>query len=98
MMVTKTWQARHVEAMRNPIKGEKPIVQTLDALKDYAFWHKVRYDSLIGEDGVLGQYWADIANGLIGLLNGETGRLDCGLIDGQIRELAKVNEVDEVEQ
>lgn len=40
----------------------------------------------IGEDYVLGPEWATIGRALLALLNGETGRLDCGTLDGIIRD------------
>ncbi len=33
------------------------------------------------DDGVLGDEWAKIGGALRGLLNGETGRFDCGTLD-----------------
>jgi hypothetical protein len=39
------------------------------------------YGSLIGKDAVLGPDWRGIGTGLRGLLNGDTGRLDCGTFD-----------------
>ena len=41
----------------------------------------------IGDDYVLGPEWAAIGKGLLGLLNGETGRIDCGSFDGYVRKL-----------
>ena len=39
------------------------------------------HGSPIGEDGVLGEYWAEWGKALRGLLNGDCGRLDCGSLD-----------------
>ncbi len=53
---------------------------------DYARTHRNRFESTIGEDYVLGPQWQAIGEGLLGLLNGETGALDCGTLDGFIRD------------
>jgi len=51
----------------------------------YADRHQARYHSGIGADGVLGDEWAALGHAILGLLNGETGRLDCGTLDALIR-------------
>lgn len=48
----------------------------------------------LGEDCVLGEYWKDAARAVIGLLNGDVGRLDCGTLDGLIRRMAAASKVD----
>ena len=89
------WKRRHREAMRDPHSGfELAIVEMYDALGEYADAHRNTCDSPIGDDGVLGEEWKQIALGVIGLLNGETGRLDCGTLDRQIREMAAANGVE----
>lgn len=57
----------------------------------YAIAHRQRYDSPIGEDYVIGEEWAEIGRGLIGLLDGELGELDAGNIDMLIRDIAQQN-------
>lgn len=57
-------------------------------LLGYAHAHKSRYESAIGDDYILGPCWLKIADGLLGLLNGETGNLDCGTMDAAIRNAA----------
>lgn len=99
---TGGWQDRHDAAIkvgtrplfveRNPF--ETQIVRMLDAWKEYAADHKARYESPIGDDGVLGAYWESIGDALRGLLNGETGRLDCGTLDGFILDTMKENGID----
>lgn len=66
-----------------------PLVMMLRGWVQYAGKHKNRYGSGIGEDGVLGAEWEEIGRGLLGLLNGETDGLDCGSIDGNIRDALK---------
>lgn len=61
------------------------------SLVSYAECHREAYESPIGEDYVIGEYWKQMASGLIGLLNGETGQLDCGEYDRRIRLLALNN-------
>jgi hypothetical protein len=67
------------------------IARLFDGLRHYADLHRAAYESPIGEDYVLGEYWKQMASGLLGLLNGETGTLDCGTWDRNIRRLAKEN-------
>jgi hypothetical protein len=52
-------------------------------------------DSKIGDDGVLGDAWAKIGSGIIDLLNGPTGKLDCGTLDSIIREIARQQNCEE---
>lgn len=81
------WQDRHNEAvtayhLNTHFRAFEPaIVGMLQAWALYAQDHKDRYDSPIGEDGVLGDEWKAIGLGIKGLLGGETGsRLDCGTL------------------
>ena len=74
--------------------AQNAIVGMYHSLYDYAGAHQEMYDSPIGEDYVLGPCFADMVRGLLGLLNGETGTLDCGEWDAQIRRLATENGID----
>jgi hypothetical protein len=65
----------------------------LRAWEKYATAHKARFDSTIGEDYVLGPRWEEIGMGIRGLLNGETGRLDCGTLDAFILQTLTGNGV-----
>lgn len=67
------------------------IVRIFDSLRHYANCHREAYESPIGEDYVMGEYWLNMASGLLGLLNGETGTLDCGEWDRAIRRLVLEN-------
>lgn len=78
------WQDRHVDALRAPRGFERPIVDGIEAWARYADTHRTRYESSIGEDNVLGGAWLDWGRALRMLLNGETGRLDCGTLDAFI--------------
>jgi hypothetical protein len=75
------WKQRHNDAVMRPNGKERAIVEMTRAWSDYADKHKVRYESTIGEDGVLGPAWEEIGDALRTLLNGETGNLDCGTMD-----------------
>jgi hypothetical protein len=92
------WGERHARAMRNVGSQEgqeQGVVQMLRGWADYADAHFHRFESPIGEDYVLGPAWLDIGKGIRSLLNGETGRLDCGTIDGLILEIAEHNGFEE---
>lgn len=80
--------AHHTEAMRQPLPGfEHAVVLMFRGLTEYADAHAKRYGGRVADDHVLGESWHWLGEALIGLLNGETGRLDCGTLDGQIRDL-----------
>lgn len=85
------WAKRHNAAISIPSGGfEKSITSGFSAWEGYALAHRVRYGAPIGEDYVLGVAWIEWAKALRSLLNGETGRLDCGTLDAWI--FAKVKE------
>ena len=75
------WKERHLQAINFPKGCEIPVVNAIAAWLDYANEHERRYESPIGDDGVLGQCWLEMGRAIRGLLNGETGRLDCGTLD-----------------
>lgn len=91
------WQDRHDSAVANPKPDERPMVEMISAWAQYAIQHQRRFESTIGEDYVLGPNWQAIGEGLLGLLNGETGRLDCGTLDGFIRDTMKTNDIEVAE-
>lgn len=73
---------------------ERAIVDMIYALARYADDHHGRYESGIGQDGVLGADWAQAVNAVRGLLNGETGRLDCGTVDGLLCKMLELEGVE----
>lgn len=80
-------QARHNAEWshpRNPFAAA--LRKMFDGWTDYAAAHKARYDTSIGKDYVIGEYWADLGHDIRRLLDGETGALDCGSVDHLIRE------------
>jgi hypothetical protein len=87
---TGGWQDRHDAAVDgvNPRPFEQ-VAGMIQGWAAYACAHKARYDSPIGDDGVMGDYWESMGDALRGLLNGETGRLDCGTLDGFILKTMK---------
>jgi len=83
------WQGRHLRAIDFPHGQERPVVHMLRGWLEYADAHAQRYESGIGEDGVLGPAWAEIGDALRQLLNGELGRLDAGTLDSVLYETLK---------
>ena len=89
------WADRHDEAIKlSQLQFEQPVVAMLKGWEKYAKDHKARYESNIGDDGVLGDPWKEIGLGIRTLLNGETGRLDCGTLDAFILDTLNENGVD----
>jgi hypothetical protein len=81
------WAERHCRALGNPKGIEAAIVGLLDAWVLYANCYRDRYESDIQNDYVIGEAWSTVADGILGLLDGELGRLDAGTIDSVIRDL-----------
>lgn len=81
------WGARHCAAWREPQPVEAGMVRMIEGAAAYADHHARRFGSKIGDDGVLGPHWAGIVRDLLGLLNGELGRLDGGTCDGLLRSM-----------
>lgn len=82
-------EATHTRACNSPRVGhELALRQLFRGLRDLAEAHERRYGGRIADDGVLGPAWLDMAKGLETHLNGELGRLDGGLLDRELRDLA----------
>lgn len=78
----------HAEAMRAPLQGfESAIVKLYGGLAEYAEAHAKQFGSVIATDYVIGESWEQLGQGLLGLLNAETGRFCCATLDWQIRKL-----------
>jgi hypothetical protein len=84
----------HTEALKNPNKFEVPLLAILRGLADYADTHESKYGDSIGKDYCTGEQWLDALRGVKGFLNCELNRLDGGILDGAIRELATVAGLD----
>lgn len=85
------WAYEHNHAIDSPKGFEVPIVRMLHFWEMYAVEHAKRFESQIGYDYVLGVEWQRMGESMRGLLNGETGRLDCGTLDGYILETMREN-------
>ena len=77
---------RHITAVAWPSEKEKPLLHMLEGWLEYADQYRNRYLSGIQSDYFIGPLWFDIGQALLGLLNGEIGRLDGGTLDGIIRD------------
>lgn len=83
------WMERNIDAWRHPKAGaERALVTMVNGWAEYADAHRERFGSTIGDDGVLGPAWEEIARGLRSLLNGEIGRLDGGFMDSILYDAA----------
>jgi hypothetical protein len=81
------WEKRHLHAVVSPLEGfEQALVELFSGWLRYSQAVAHRYDGRIGDDGVLGPEWGAIGAALRGLLNGETGRLDCGTLDALLAD------------
>ena len=83
------WGKGHIRAWTTPQGAESGIVDMIVAWAVYADRHRARYESLIGDDGVLGPAWANIGESLIVMLNGELGRLDAGTLWGLLDDIMR---------
>ncbi len=63
------------------------ISEMIRGLARYADDHEARFGAPLGQDCILGAAWEEMLKGLVTLLNGETGRLDCGDVDRLARAL-----------
>jgi len=71
----------HRRAWTNPRGPEVGIMAVVSGWLAYADCHRDAYESEIGEDGILGEAWAQVGKQLRNLLNGDLGRLDGGTMD-----------------
>ena len=88
------WPKQHTDLWNKHRVGTEAsadscIVAMATAWRRYAEIHKMRYESSIGEDGVCGEGWAKIGEGLRVLLVGEIGGLDAGTVDSYILDTAR---------
>jgi hypothetical protein len=79
--------AETVMGLSTRCRFDTSIGDMLRALARYADDHAKQYDSPIAEDGVLGSDWEVALRAVVNLLNGETGRLDCGDVDHAARAM-----------
>jgi hypothetical protein len=87
------WGLRHVRAWTaNPTDGNTmggALVTMIEAWADYADFHAERYESKLGDEGILGPAWLLLGKGMLQLLNGELGSYDAGTLESTIVEIAK---------
>lgn len=86
------WATRHRSALTTPRRGtEKALVVMLIG---WAEWADTVHGP-IGHDHYVGREWMAIASALCRLLSADVGeRIDCGSIDGWLRETATREGVD----
>lgn len=83
------WAIEHNKAVTAPKEFELPIVSIFNAIQKYCRQHEAAYGSPIGDDSYLGENAiVPMIRGLLAILNGNAGRLDCGAVDKAIRQLA----------
>ncbi len=78
------WQTRHIGALKCPARAESAIIGMIEAWARYADQHRALYGAKLADDSYLGPIWNDLGRSIHGLLNGETGRLDCGTLSSFI--------------
>ena len=90
---------RHHQAIQNPRGIERAIVALRAGLLQYGLEYTESFEGCeLGGDAVLGDAWIDMARAYLTLLNGPTGRLDCGTLDGEVRSWAEKFGFDEKER
>lgn len=97
----ESWATRYADAMvegsmftDTALKQSGGVAQLVFGWAAYADAHRLRFGSMVGEDGFLGPHWGEIGVMLTYLLNGDIGRLDGGLTDTLIRDIAELNGID----
>lgn len=87
---TELWLARHHVALQQPRGIEIPIVSFRTGLLEYGLQHAAEFQGCaLGGDSELGAAWLQMSRSYMALLNGPTGRLDCGTLDGEVRRWAE---------
>ncbi len=88
--VPSEWLIRHNQAVQSPRGIERAIVALRAGLLEYTLQYGESFEGMeLGQDGFLGDAWLDAARAYLALLNGPTGRLDCGTLDGEVRQWAE---------
>jgi len=83
------WGIRHVATWNSPLSAEVGIVHLIEGAATYADVHRERYESKVGDDGILGPAWEAIVRSCLTMLNGELGRLDGGTLDKLLRDMLR---------
>lgn len=88
---TSGYMVKHRRAWRENAHGIPALVE---ALSKYADAYRKENGQGIGDDGVLGKYWAQGADAIIGLLNGNIDGLDASLTQSILYKIADRDAVD----
>jgi hypothetical protein len=89
------WGARHVAEWKGGITPHvRALVGMVESLARYADAHYQRFESRIGDDGVLGPSWESMVRAARELLNGEAGNLDCGTVDRLLGDMLEMEGFD----
>lgn len=88
------WAKIHLEAWRKPRPDEEPLKLLIVGLSQYGTRHLDRYDSLIGDDCILGPAFHDMVCSVLSLLDGHIGRFDGGTLDSLLRAIAEENAIE----
>lgn len=92
------WVKQHKATVANPTN---PHAQAYLAMVygwlAYADAHNDRFESSLGEDYFLGPLWMDIGKSLNRMLNGETGGLDSGIMNGILIRAVQMQGLDPVD-
>ena len=83
-------QRKHQWSWDHPYPGfEFSLRCMVEGAVTYAATYAMRYQVPISRDAILGDEWLKIVQGLIVLLDGDTGRYHCPTIDGLLRATAE---------
>lgn len=77
--------SQHVRAIAGHTNAHgRALRKMLEGWAQYADAYKLAYDGGIGEDHVIGRYWAEAGLAIKRLLDGEAGGFDCGSLAANI--------------
>lgn len=88
------WYENHCAAWNNPRgveKGVRLLIEGYAQLADALFQTN---ETKVGNDGYFHEHAKDLILALVAALNMDTGRFDCGSLDGLVRRLAQVSGVE----
>jgi hypothetical protein len=83
------WGPRHADAFMCPGTVERPTVNLILALAQYADAYALRFEDTISTDGYGAPIWLSMLKGWRDLLNFELGKLDGGTLDGMAYAVAR---------
>jgi hypothetical protein len=82
------WGQRHADAFMCPGTVERPTVNLILALAQYADAYALRFEDGIATDGYGAPIWLSMLRGWRDLLNFDLGRLDGGTLDRMAYKVA----------